>query len=70
MRSWRWLGPSAYQIRIPTSWKTYNVFNEILLKPYYAPHYLGQKAIEEEKQNEQEGEAAENEYKVEDLLDS
>ena len=58
------VGPSAYQIRIPASWKTYNIFNEVLLKPYYAPHYLRQKAIEEEKRNEQEGETAENEYKV------
>ncbi|KAF8699730.1 hypothetical protein AX14_000912 [Amanita brunnescens Koide BX004] len=64
------VGPSAYRVRIPASWKTYNVFNEILLKPYYAPHYPRQKAIEEEKRNEQEGETAENEYEVEDLLDS
>ncbi|KAF8697686.1 hypothetical protein AX14_001301 [Amanita brunnescens Koide BX004] len=64
------VGPLAYQIRILASWKTYNVFNEILLKPYYTPHYLCQKAIEEEKQNEQEGETAKNEYEVEDLLDS
>ena len=58
------VGPSAYRIRIPVSWKTYNVFNEVLLKPYYAPRYPRQKAIEEEKRNEQEGETAENEYKV------
>ena len=64
------VGPSAYQVRIPASWKTYNVFNEVLLKPYHAPHYPRQKAIEEEKRNEQEGEAAENKYEVEDLLDS
>ncbi|KAF8634384.1 hypothetical protein AX14_010663 [Amanita brunnescens Koide BX004] len=64
------VGPLAYRIRIPASWKTYNVFNEILLKPYYTPHYLRQKAIEEEKQNKQESEATENEYEVEDLLDS
>ncbi|KAF8656771.1 hypothetical protein AX14_008008 [Amanita brunnescens Koide BX004] len=64
------VGPSAYRIRIPASWKTYNVFNEVLLKPYYAPHYPRQKAIEEEKRNEQEAETAKNEYEVEDLLDS
>ena len=34
---------------------------------HVTPH---QKAIEEEKRNEQEGEATENEYEVEDLLDS
>ena len=64
------VGPSAYRIRIPVSWRTYNVFNEILLKPYHAPRYPHQKAIEKEKRNEQEGEATENEYEVEDLLDS
>ena len=64
------VGPSAYRIRIPASWRTYNVFNEILLKPYHAPHYPRQKAIEKEKRDEQEGEATENEYEVEDLLDS
>ena len=51
------VGPSAYQIQIPMSWKVYNIFNEILLKPYYAPHYPCQKAIKEEKQNKQESEA-------------
>ena len=64
------VGPSAYRIRILESWKTYNIFNKILLKLYYAPHYPRQKAIEKEKQDKQEGEAAENEYEVEDLLDS
>jgi hypothetical protein len=64
------VGPSAYRIWIPASWKTYNVFNEILLKPYHTPHYLHQKAIEKEKRNEQESETTENEYEVEDLLDS
>ena len=52
------------------SWKVYNIFNEILLKPYYAPHYPHQKAIEEEKRNEQESKTAKSEYEVEDLLDS
>ena len=64
------VGSSAYQIWTPMSWKVYNVFNEILLKPYYAPHYPRQKAIEEEKRNEQESKTAKSEYEVEDLLDS
>ena len=32
------VGASAYQIKIPSSWKVYNVFNESLLKPYSTTH--------------------------------
>ena len=63
-------GPSAYQVWILMSWKIYNIFNEILLKPYHEPQYPRQKAIEQEKWNKQEDETAENEYEVENLLDS
>ena len=42
-------GPSAYQVWILMSWKIYNIFNEILLKPYHEPQYPRQKAIEQEK---------------------
>ena len=64
------VGPSAYRIRILASWKIYNVFNEILLKPYYAPCYPCQKAIGKEKIDKQQNEETEQEYEVEDLLDS
>ena len=33
------VGASAYQLRILASWKIYNVFNEILLKPYKKPEF-------------------------------
>ena len=31
------VGQSSYQLKIPTSWKIYNVFNEKLLKKYNEP---------------------------------
>ena len=31
------VGMSAYRIKIPSSWKVYNVFNESLSKPYHTP---------------------------------
>ena len=31
------IGQSSYRLRIPTSWKIYNVFNEKLLKKYIEP---------------------------------
>ena len=37
------VGQSSYRIRIPVSWKIYNVFNEKLLKKYIEPSTLIQK---------------------------
>ena len=47
------VGQSTYRIKIPTSWKVYNVFNESLLKQYHVPHYTNQKLKEKYTQDEQ-----------------
>ena len=47
------VGQSMYQIKIPISWKVYNVFNESLLKPYHTPHYMNQKQKEKHTQDKQ-----------------
>ena len=47
------VGQSAYRIKIPVSWRVYNIFNESLLKPYHAPHYVNQKQKEKHTQDEQ-----------------
>ena len=47
------VGQLAYRIKIPTSWRVYNVFNESLLKQYHTPHYANQKLKEKNTQDEQ-----------------
>ena len=47
------VGQSVYRIKIPVSWKVYNIFNESLLKPYHAPHYMNQKQKEKHTKDEQ-----------------
>ena len=64
------VGQSAYRIKIPASWKVYNVFNESLLKPYYAPHYVNQKQKEKHTEDEQRRENDSGEYELERLLNS
>ena len=64
------VGPSAYQIKIPASWKIYNVFNEVLLKPYHKPSFLCQINKERETEDQLDAENHGNNYEVETLLDS
>ena len=64
------VGASAYQIRIPASWKVYNVFNESLLKPYYTPIYPNQTTEDTGKNEETPDNITDGEYEVEKLLDS
>ena len=64
------VGQSAYRIKIPVSWKVYNVFNESLLKPYHAPHYVNQKQKEKHTKDEQRREDDSGEYELEWLLNS
>ena len=64
------MGQAAYRIKIPASWKVYNVFNESLLKPYHAPHYANQKLKEKHTQDEQQRENDNREYELEWLLNS
>ena len=64
------IGASAYRLRIPQSWKVYNVFNESLLKPYNAPSTTRQIEREAEKAKEREPDGDNEEYEVEVLLDS
>ena len=64
------VGQSAYRIKIPVSWKVYNVFNESLLKPYHALHYMNQKQKEKHTKDEQRREDDSGEYELEQLLNS
>ena len=64
------VGQSAYWIKIPVSWKVYNVFNESLLKPYHALHYVNQKQKEKHTQDKQWREDNSGEYELERLLNS
>ena len=64
------VGQSAYRIKIPVSWKVYNVFNKSLLKPYHAPHYMNQKQKEKHTKDEQQREDDSGEYELERLLNS
>jgi hypothetical protein len=67
------VGTSAYRLRIPTSWKVYNVFNEALLKPYIRAVFPKQKEQEkewEDKRKEEEEAKAETEFEVEEVVDS
>ena len=64
------VGPSAYRIKILISWEVYNIFNEILLKPYHTPTFPCQIKKEKETKDQQDAEDHENNYEVETLLDS
>jgi nucleoid DNA-binding protein len=64
------VGQSAYRIKIPASWKVYNVFNEVLLKLYHAPHFPNQTMKEKGTQDEQRRENDSGDYELEQLLDS
>ena len=64
------VGTSAYRIRIPSSWKVYNFFNESLLKPYYAPVYPNQTTNSGGEDEEAPHDITDREYKVEKHLDS
>ena len=64
------VGASAYRIKIPSSWKVYNVFNESLLKSYYAPVYPNQTTDNGRENEETPHNITDGEYEVEKLLDS
>ena len=64
------VGASVYQVKIPASWKIYNIFNEILLKLYYKPLFPCWINKERETEDKQDAENCENDYEVETLLDS
>ena len=64
------VGPLAYQVKILASWKVYNIFNEILLKPYHKPSFLCQINKERETEDQQDAENCKNDYEVKTLLDS
>ncbi len=62
----------AYRIRIPASWKIYNVFNEVLLKPHKAAIFLKQQKQEKEwkQRKEDDHEKRDEEFEVEEVIDS
>ena len=65
------VGPAAYCIKLPLSWKIHNVFHKSLLKEYKEPSFPKQKETEKEVAKQQEAEREEQgEYEVEDILDS
>ena len=64
------VGASAYRIKIPISWKVYNIFNKLLLKPYYPPIYPNQTTDDSGENKETPHDIIDGEYKVEELLDS
>ena len=61
---------SAYRIKIPSSWKVFNVFNESLLKPYHTPIYPNQTTNDGGEDEETPHDITDREYEVEKLLDS
>jgi hypothetical protein len=63
-------GASAYRLRVPASWKVYNVFNEVLLKPYHAPVTPLQMKRETMQRKKREKDEETGDYEVEILLDS
>ena len=64
------VGASAYRIKIPMTWRIYNVFNEVLLKPYYPPIFPGQKNHNGTEPEEEITDVDDGNYEVEELLDS
>ena len=64
------VGQATYCIKIPVSWKVYNIFNESLLKPYHTPHYANQKLKEKHTQDKQRQEDDSREYELEQLSNS
>src|SRR6266576_5583001 len=66
------VGAAAYRIRIPASWKVYNVFNEVLLKLHKPAVFPKQQMQEKEwKQwKEDDHEKRDEEFEVEEVLDS
>ena len=48
------VGSSVYRIKILASWKVYNVFNKVLLKPYHTPSFLCQIKKEKETKDQQD----------------
>ena len=65
------MGPAAYMIKLPLSWKIHDVFHESLLKEYRQPEVPKQKeqerknVLRNDKEKEEEGE-----YEVDEILDS
>ena len=64
------VGGAAYRIRIPASWKIYNVFNEVLLKPHKTAIFPKQQMQEKEwkQQKEDDHEKRDEEFEVEEVI--
>ena len=52
------------------TWRIYNVFNEVLLKPYYPPIFPSQKNHNSTEPEEEITDVDDGNYEVEELLDS
>ena len=65
------VGASAYQLKIPASWRVYNVFNEVHLKPYKEPVFpTQQEKVAQRKELQMVEESEDDEYEVEEVMDS
>jgi hypothetical protein len=64
------IGASAFRLRVPASWRVYNVFNEALLKPYHAPRLPLQIKREANCEKERQSDGNNEEYEVDLILDS
>ena len=64
------VGQSSYQLKIPTSWKIYNIFNEKLLKKYNEPSMSIQKEKERERDEVMDIEEESGDYEVEKIINS
>src|SRR5215471_18002340 len=62
------IGPASYALTLPPSWKVHNMFNESLLKLYLEPEFTMQIPPLPEPPVPVVGQ--EDEYKVEEILDS
>ena len=64
------VGQSSYWLKIPASWKIYNVFNEKLLKKYNEPSTSIQKEKERKRDEIMDIEEESGEYEVKKIIDS
>ncbi len=66
------VGGTAYRIRIPASWKVYNVFNEVLLKLHKPAVFPKQQKQEKEwkQRKEDDHTKRDEEFEVEEVIDS
>ncbi len=66
------VGVAAYRVKIPASWRIYNMFNEVLLKPHKAATFPKQQKQEKEwkQRKEDDHEKRNKEFEVEEVIDS